>query len=910
MTRIDRLRELLEEPLLITNLVNVRYLTGFDSSNAALFVEPERARLFTDFRYFEAARGIEGVETVMTKRSLMAWLGETLRRPGWFRGERAAVVVRRGSARRPVSISSRGKGSSSSCARSRTKASSTRSGECCAITDRMFERLVTEIPFVGRPRARRRVGHPAALPRGGRGGRCRSSRSSARARPAPAAWARRREGHRGGRARRHRYRRNVGGYVSDYTRTLATGELYGEMREAYDTRSRGAAGGSRRDPRRRHRRGRRRAPRATSSRRATSTGSSATGSAMGSASTSTRLRASRRRAPTRSRRATSSPSSRASTSRAASASGSRTTSSSPTTASRTRCGSRRNSSLFHDQRARRRRRRRRRPRRPGGGGRAHEAGKRVVLVDQEGPSNLGGQAYWSFGGLFLVDSPEQRRMRSQGLARPRLAGLGRQRRLRPARRRGQLGGRWAARLRRVRRRREARLAARARACRSSPTVGWAERGGCAPTGTATPCRASTSPGAPAPAWSSPSSPRRAQAGDARPADDPAPAPRRRAHRRAAAPSTGVRGAVLAADDAPRGAPTNREVVGEFELARRLVIVTSGGIGGNHELVRRFWPERLGTAAALDAHRRARVRRRPHARHRRAARAHASSTATACGTTPRASRNWDPDLAGPRHPHPARPVVAVVRRARQAAARAVPARLRHARHARAPAQPDMRPRPLVVRPHPEDHREGVRALGLRAEPRPHRQGPARARAPALLSKGAPAPGRGVQAARRRLRRRRHARRARRRDERPLPGRAAARPGEHPRRRSWRATASSTTSSRRTRSSRPCAAPASTAATSSSASPRRTASSTRRPGRSSRSSCTSSPARPSAASRPTSTRARSAPTATRSPGLYAAGEVAGFGGGGVHGYRALEGTFLGGCLFTGRAAGRDAAQRLGG
>ena len=43
-----------------------------------------------------------------------------------------------------------------------------------------------------------------------------------------------------------------------------------------------------------------------------------------------------------------------------------------------------------------------------------------------------------------------------------------------------------------------------------------------------------------------------------------------------------------------------------------------------------------------------------------------------------------------------------------------------------------------------------------------------------------------------------------------------------------------------------------------------------------------------------------------GLYAAGEVAGFGGGGVHGYNALEGTFLGGCLFSGRAAGRDAAR----
>jgi predicted oxidoreductase len=46
----------------------------------------------------------------------------------------------------------------------------------------------------------------------------------------------------------------------------------------------------------------------------------------------------------------------------------------------------------------------------------------------------------------------------------------------------------------------------------------------------------------------------------------------------------------------------------------------------------------------------------------------------------------------------------------------------------------------------------------------------------------------------------------------------------------------------------------------------------------------------------------------PGLYAAGEVAGFGGGGVHGYRALEGTFLGGCIFSGRIAGREAAKAV--
>jgi predicted oxidoreductase len=45
----------------------------------------------------------------------------------------------------------------------------------------------------------------------------------------------------------------------------------------------------------------------------------------------------------------------------------------------------------------------------------------------------------------------------------------------------------------------------------------------------------------------------------------------------------------------------------------------------------------------------------------------------------------------------------------------------------------------------------------------------------------------------------------------------------------------------------------------------------------------------------------------PGLYAAGEVAGFGGGGMHGFAALEGTFLGGCILSGRVAGRAASQR---
>ena len=78
MNRVDRLRESLEEPLLVTNGVNVRYLAGFTSSNAALFVEPDRVRLFSDFRYAEAGRAVEGVEFVETKRSLVVALAELL----------------------------------------------------------------------------------------------------------------------------------------------------------------------------------------------------------------------------------------------------------------------------------------------------------------------------------------------------------------------------------------------------------------------------------------------------------------------------------------------------------------------------------------------------------------------------------------------------------------------------------------------------------------------------------------------------------------------------------------------------------------------------------------------------------------------------------------------------------------
>lgn len=78
MTRLERLQARLEEPLLVTAPVNVRYLTGFESSNPALLVEPDRVRLFSDFRYAEAGKQVEGVEFAVTRRNLLADLAERL----------------------------------------------------------------------------------------------------------------------------------------------------------------------------------------------------------------------------------------------------------------------------------------------------------------------------------------------------------------------------------------------------------------------------------------------------------------------------------------------------------------------------------------------------------------------------------------------------------------------------------------------------------------------------------------------------------------------------------------------------------------------------------------------------------------------------------------------------------------
>jgi Xaa-Pro aminopeptidase len=231
--RIERLRGLLEEPLLVTNPVNVLYLTGLDSSNAALFVEPERVRLFTDFRYIEVAQAVEGVEAVQTKRSLIGWLGENLSgRVGfeanilpWSFAEELQkagleLVPRQGLVEQLRAV------------KDDDELASFR--QACAITDRMFERLVDEVPFVG-SRERdiaweiTRLYHEEGAEEAAFESIVGSGPTGAR----PHARAGDRVLGEGELVVIDTGCR-VGGYASDYTRTLSTGELDGEMREAYD----------------------------------------------------------------------------------------------------------------------------------------------------------------------------------------------------------------------------------------------------------------------------------------------------------------------------------------------------------------------------------------------------------------------------------------------------------------------------------------------------------------------------------------------------------------------------------------------------------------------------------------------------------------------------------------------------
>ncbi|MGT2502652.1 FAD-binding dehydrogenase [Bradyrhizobium guangxiense] len=218
-----------------------------------------------------------------------------------------------------------------------------------------------------------------------------------------------------------------------------------------------------------------------------------------------------------------------------------------------------------------------------------DAGKRVIVVDQEGEQSIGGQAFWSFGGLFLVDSPEQRRLGikdSFDLAMQDwlgAAGFDRDEDFWPRKWAEAYVGFAAG---------EKRDWLRAMGHRIFPVVGWAERGGYDAMGHGNSVPRfhvtwGTGPGIVEPFE------RRA-----REAVKSGRLSFRFRHRVDALSITdgtvgGVSGAVLAPDDVERGKSSSRNVVGEFALKAQAVIVASGGIGGNHELVRQNWPKRLG-----------------------------------------------------------------------------------------------------------------------------------------------------------------------------------------------------------------------------------------------------------------------------------------------------------------------------
>ena len=229
--RLDRLRSSLEEPLLVTNPVNIQYLFGFKSSNAALLVEQDAVRLFTDFRYAEAARAIDGVDFQETKRALLWDLSERLSGPIGFEADyvsysgyetltagRIQPVPRRGLVERLRAI----KDEQELAAVKRA----------CEITDAMFERLADE-RFIGR-RERdvawriEQLFHEEGADQVAFESIVAAGPNSAR----PHARATERE-IRTGETVVIDTGCIVDGYTSDYTRTFVTGPVDGVIKEAY-----------------------------------------------------------------------------------------------------------------------------------------------------------------------------------------------------------------------------------------------------------------------------------------------------------------------------------------------------------------------------------------------------------------------------------------------------------------------------------------------------------------------------------------------------------------------------------------------------------------------------------------------------------------------------------------------------
>jgi len=228
---------------------------------------------------------------------------------------------------------------------------------------------------------------------------------------------------------------------------------------------------------------------------------------------------------------------------------------------------------------------------------AHELrrkGRKVALVDQENAHNLGGQAFWSFGGLFLVNSPEQRRLGvrdSLDLAwRDWCGSAGWDRLSGPqdedywAKQWGRAYVEFAA--------GEKRNWLRDNGISLTPMVGWAERGSGRADG-----HGNSVPRFHV-AWGTGTGVSEPFAQSAREAADDGTLTFYHRHQVddlivEADKVTGVTGTVLAPDNAARAMPSKRTAIGSFTLRAPAVVLATGGIGGNHELVRKYWPARLG-----------------------------------------------------------------------------------------------------------------------------------------------------------------------------------------------------------------------------------------------------------------------------------------------------------------------------
>ena len=220
-----------------------------------------------------------------------------------------------------------------------------------------------------------------------------------------------------------------------------------------------------------------------------------------------------------------------------------------------------------------------------------DAGKTIIVLDQEPEQSLGGQAFWSLGGIFLVDLPEQRRLGIRDLHALALedwmgtAAFDREQDFWP-RQWAQAYVAFAA--------GEKRSWLRQRGLRFFPAVGWAERGGGNATGHGNSVPRfhltwGTGPGVIEPFVE------RVREGAAQGLVTFEFRHRVNALTKSGAVVDGVRGDILAPSNIERGRKSSREVVGAFALKAQAIIVSAGGIGADHELVRQNWPQCLGRA---------------------------------------------------------------------------------------------------------------------------------------------------------------------------------------------------------------------------------------------------------------------------------------------------------------------------